>query len=96
MRKWGPFFLGNAAHTTFESALSDLYGTIEGDWRMATAPGQTGVDAEFVGDMSRFPGFKYGELKPYSKSSLGAFGDQLEEWGLPEGETMLFSMTKAA
>jgi hypothetical protein len=60
-------------------------------------PGLRGVDATFVGDMSRFPGFKYGELKPYSQHSLGTFGEQLGRWGLPIGETELFfSIIKAA
>jgi hypothetical protein len=82
--------MGNAAHAKFESALHDLYGTINGDWDMQTAPGLTGVDATFVGDMSRSPGFKYAELKPYSKWSLRKFGEQIGRWGLPEGETELF------
>jgi hypothetical protein len=50
----------------------------------------TGVDATFVGDMSRSPGFKYAELKPYSQSSLGRFGEQIGRWGLPDGESALF------
>jgi RHS repeat-associated protein len=82
--------LGQQAHDAFEEALHSLYGTQKGDWFMRTAPGMTGVDAEFIGDMTRFPGFKYGELKPYSQHSLGTFGEQLGRWGLPNGETELF------
>jgi hypothetical protein len=83
--------MGNAAHAKFESALLDLYpGTQKGDWFMRTAPNLTGVDAEFIGDMSRFPRFKYGELKPYSQHRLRKFGEQIGSWGLPDGETELF------
>ena len=57
---------------------------------MRTAPGLRGIDATFKGDMSRFPGFKYAELKPYSQSTLRRFGEQLDRWGLPNGETELF------
>jgi RHS repeat-associated protein len=82
--------LAQQAHDNFQQALNDLYGTQSADWRMATAPGQTGVDATYVGPASRNPGFSFGELKPYSANSLGTFGNQLGHWGLPGGQTELF------
>ena len=82
--------LAQQAHDNFQQALNDLYGTQNADWRMATAPGQTGVDATYVGPASRNPGFSFGELKPYSANSLGTFGNQLGNWGLPGGQTELF------
>jgi len=86
--------LAQQAHDNFQQALNDLYGTQNADWRMATAPGQTGVDATYVGPASRNPGFNFGELKPYSENSLGTFGNQLGNWGLPEGQTELFFYNK--
>jgi hypothetical protein len=71
-----------------------LHGTQAGDWEMRTAPGQKGVDATYVGPASRNPGFNFGELKPYSGNSLGTFGNQLGNWGLPEGQTELFFYNK--
>jgi RHS repeat-associated protein len=84
------FRLARQTHDAFEETLNSLYGTIKGDWEMRTAPGLRGIDATFKGDMSRFPGFKYGELKPYSQSTLRRFGEQLDRWKLPNGETELF------
>ena len=84
------FTLGQATHSSFEDALNALYGTQQGDWRMLTAPGETGVDARFVGPASRYPGFTYAELKPYSQSGIDTFGDQLENWQLTPGQTQLF------
>lgn len=57
---------------------------------MRIKPGQNGVDAEFVGDPSRNPGFTFAELKPYSPASLGTFGNQLQNWNLSAGQTTLF------
>ena len=59
------------------------------DWQMATAPGQTGVDATYVGDPSTNPGFNYVELKPVGYSDT-AVGNQISNWGLPEGQTSIW------
>jgi len=56
---------------------------------MATAPGQTGVDATYVGDPSTNPGFNYVELKPVGYSDT-AVGNQISNWGLPEGQTSIW------
>jgi RHS repeat-associated protein len=87
--------LAQQAHDNFQQALNDLYGTQNADWRVATAPGQTGVDATYVGPASGNPGFNFAELKPYSANSLGTFGNQLGNWGLPEGQTELFFYNKS-
>jgi hypothetical protein len=57
---------------------------------MQVAPGETGVDATYVGPASRNPGFDFAELKPNSPYSLGTFGDQMDKWDLPLGKTQLW------
>ena len=79
---------GNAIHQTFRDFLTDLTDTDPADWKMATAPGETGVDATYIGDVDI--GFEFAELKPDSPWGLDRFGDQLERWGLPDGSTALF------
>lgn len=90
------FRLAHQAHDAFEGTLNALYNTQNGDWRMQTAPGLRGIDATFSGDMSRFPSFKYAELKPYSQSKFRRFGEQLDRWALPNGETELFFYNQGA
>ena len=82
--------LADQTHSDFRDALNSLYGTQEEDWRMETDRGQTGVDATYIGPESRYPGFDYAELKPYSQNSLETLGNQLENWGLPSGQIELF------
>ena len=81
---------GNQAHQRFLDALRKQTGTLARDWRMSTAPYQTGVDATYIGPASRYPGFSYAELKPLSPSTWPTFIDQLGKWGLPAGKTQLW------
>ncbi len=81
---------GIQVHQNFEEALNALHDTRPGDWLMKTAPRQTGVDATYIGPTTRYPGVQYAELKPYSQNTLDTFGNQLQNWGLPQGQTELF------
>jgi hypothetical protein len=81
---------GNKIHGKFEKVLMEQTGTKKGDWFMRTKPGQTGIDAEYIGPPSKNPGFDYAELKPHSPGSVGTFGSQLDRWGLPNGKTQLW------
>ena len=76
--------------------LTALTGTDAGDWIMRTAPGLTGVDAEFVGALARNPGFTYAELKPLSQNGFDTFLKQLNAWGLPEERRSFSSTTTEA
>jgi hypothetical protein len=82
--------LGNAMHGRFEDALTKQTGTLPEDWFMRTKPGQTGVDATYIGPRSRYPGFRYAELKPYSPGTIPTFGNQLGNWNLTPGLTQLW------
>ena len=84
------FNLAQQSHSLLETTLEALTGTKPGDWRMETGPGENGVDATYIGPESRNPGFGFAELKPYSQSGIDTFGDQLESWQLPAGQTQLF------
>lgn len=57
---------------------------------MRTRPGQTGVDAEYIGPKSRNPGFDYAELNSHSPGSIGTLGNQLGNWNLAPGKTQLW------
>jgi RHS repeat-associated protein len=80
---------GNEVHQNFGKVLTEQTETTPEDWIMRTKPGQTGVDAEYVGPASRNPGFNYAELKPAGYSSQSV-GEQIGRWGLPEGETSIW------
>jgi hypothetical protein len=84
------FDFGTEIHQRFEAALHDLYGTRPGDWLIRTGVGETGVDAEYIGPTSRDPGFRYAELKSYSKNGIDTFVDQVGIWDLAPGQTQLF------
>jgi hypothetical protein len=56
---------------------------------MRTGPGQNGVDATYIGPASRYPGFGYAELKPMGSSATAA-GNQISNWGLPQGQTSIW------
>jgi hypothetical protein len=62
---------------------------------MRTRPGQTGIDAEYVGPADRNPGFKYAELKPYTESGYNEFLRQLENWNLAPGQTSFWAYNPA-
>jgi hypothetical protein len=81
---------GTEVHQDFKGQLVKQTGTKAKDWKMATGPGQTGVDATYVGPKSRDPGFKHAELKPASQSGVTQFFDQLPKWKLPKGKTQLW------
>jgi hypothetical protein len=49
---------------------------------MQVEPGQTGIDAEFIGPKTRDPGFKYAELKPVSPNGIESFMKQRDNWNL--------------
>jgi len=85
----GTCAFGNDVHQGLQKTLSEQTGTNPEDWQMATAPGQTGVDATYVGDPSTNPGFNYVELKPVGYSDT-AVGNQISNWGLPEGQTSIW------
>jgi RHS repeat-associated protein len=86
---------GNQIHDRFSDALTKQTGTRPTDWRMSTRPGQTGVDAEYIGPPTRHPGFNYAELKPHSPGSVETFGAQLGRWDLPPGQTQLWFYNEA-
>jgi hypothetical protein len=81
---------GTEVHRRFESELIKQTGTLIGDWRMRTGPHQTGVDAQYIGPLSRDPGFKYAELKPLTRHSFMEFLKQLDKWQFPTGQTQLW------
>ena len=81
---------GTEVHQSFEDALLEQTGTKPGDWQMRTEPGQTGPDAEYVGDPGRDPGFTYAELKPATDSGWNRFQQQMRKWNLPPGKTQLW------
>ena len=85
----GTCAFGNDVHQEFQNTLAEQTGTNPEDWQMATAPGQTGVDATYVGDPSTNPGFDYAELKPAGYPD-SAVGNQISNWGLPEGQTSIW------
>ncbi len=81
---------GTDTHQKFKAALIEQTGTSADDWRLNTAPGQKGVDARYIGDPARNPGFDYAELKPNSSSGIDTFDEQLKNWNLPVGRTQLW------
>lgn len=81
---------GNEMHAKFNDVLPELTNTKPGDWQFNTGPGQTGPDAIYQGPPSRYPGFKYGELKPASGPSFEQFLWQMQNWNLPSGSIGLF------
>jgi RHS repeat-associated protein len=85
--EFGTTAFGNEIHQGFGDVLAEQTGTNIADWRMATAPGQTGVDATYVGDADL--GFTNAELKPMGYSD-SAVGNQISNWGLPEGQTSIW------
>lgn len=68
----------------------DQTNTLLQDWIFNTAPGQTGVDATYIGPPATYPGFTYAELKPLSINGWETFWKQLEAWTLPAEETQLW------
>lgn len=86
---FGTTAFGNEIHQGFGDVLAEQTGTNLEDWQMATRPGQTGVDATYVGPASTNPGFNYAELKPVGYSQE-AVGSQIGRWGLPEGQTSVW------
>ena len=85
----GPCLFGNQVHQNFLDVLTEQTGTDAADWEMATAPGETGVDATYIGDPGTNPGFDYAELKPVNYPD-SALGNQISNWGLPEGQTSVW------
>jgi hypothetical protein len=83
----GPCAFGNRIHQNFQEALAEQTDTAPEDWLMRTKPGQTGVDAEYLGDKDL--GFKYAELKPVNYPNT-ALGNQVSNWGLPQGQTSVW------
>jgi hypothetical protein len=81
--------VGIEAHQRFLQALMEQTGTGADDWIMRTAPGQTGVDATYVGPTSTYPGFDYAELKPLSGNGFATFLRQFVNWDL-DGVTRLW------
>jgi hypothetical protein len=57
---------------------------------MRTDPGITGVDAEYIGDPAKNPGFNFAELKPHTQNGFDTFLEQLDAWRLPPGQTQLW------
>jgi hypothetical protein len=88
----GSCAFGQATHQNFLDTLIDQTGTDAEDWIMRTDPGQTGVDAEYVG--TEDIGFKYAELKSdsvlESPGGLNGFGNQLTRWNLLTSQTSLW------
>jgi hypothetical protein len=81
---------GDEMHKKFQDTLSNRTNTLPKDWLMRTGPGQTGVDASYIGPPSRYPGFDHAELKPFSASGFNTFQGQLRRWGAPPGTTSLW------
>lgn len=82
--------LGNEVHGRFEKVLTEQTGTRREDWLMRTKPGETGIDATYIGPKNRYPGFKYAELKPYTQNGYDTFQRQMDRWQLPGGQTQLY------
>jgi RHS repeat-associated protein len=86
--------MGNQQHARFRSVLVEQTRTRPQDWRMRTAPGQNGVDAEYIGPQHRNPGFRYAELKPFSLHGFNTFLNQLGNWqgsgSITPGNTQLW------
>ncbi len=82
---------GNQVHQDFQQVLADQTGTLPEDWQMATAPGQTGVDATWIGDgpSPLGNGINNAELKPVNYPNT-AVGNQISSWGLPQGSTSIW------
>ena len=87
---WSTPAFGNEMHRRFRDALVEQTGTKRSDWLMRTGPGQTGVDATYVGPASRDPGFEHAELKPASGNGFYSFLSQVQRWLLPPGSTTLW------
>jgi hypothetical protein len=86
---------GNQTHSKFEKALTEQTGTTADDWIVRTQPGQTGVDATYIGSKARYPGFAYAELKPLTANGFKEFTRQLDKWQLTVGETALWFYNRA-
>lgn len=69
---------GTAVHQNFGTALAAQTGTDLEDWILRTKPGQTGVDATYIGGKAL--GFRHAELKPSTYSSFEEFTFQLDGW----------------
>lgn len=69
---------GQQVHQQFEKALIDQTNTAPSDWIIRTGPGQTGIDASYIGLKS--VGFKHAELKPRSWAGWNAFRTQAANW----------------
>ena len=82
--------LGGAAHEAFDIPLMEKTGTEPGDWQLRTGPGETGVDATYIGPKSCHPGYDHAELKPYTDNGYLQFQKQLNRWQLPPGKTRLW------
>jgi hypothetical protein len=92
---FGTPWFGTKVHQSFREALMEQTGTSFDDWDMRVAPGQTGVDATYIGPDDTYPGFKHAELKPLSPWGLKQFEDQqlpswLEKGMVNPGETQLW------
>ena len=87
-RDWGTW-----VHKGFEDYLTETSGTDPDDWRMNTDDGETGPDAEYLGDENL--GFEYAELKAWGKAGEDSFNRQLTQnsWvndGVTQENTSLF------
>lgn len=72
--------LGQQVHNNFLDALVQQTGTTPQDWHMRTAPGETGVDATYIGPDSLHPGFDHAELKPFTEWSFRKAEEQMGNW----------------
>jgi hypothetical protein len=83
---------GQQMHSAFDRFLMALTNTTEDQWDFRLKPGQTGVDATWLGPgpSPLGPGIKYVELKPSSLSSMNKLSGQLQNWGT-QGNTAVFT-----
>lgn len=90
--KFGATKVGQFIHDAFEGVLRKSFPG--SNFKMHTNVGQTGVDAILELERGVNPGFRYGELKPNTRSGKASFETQLKDWGLGTDEVQPFSYDK--
>jgi hypothetical protein len=91
-RGWSNGTMGRQAEAKLPEFLKEKFPNNPAkDWNLDnTRLGRTGPDVTYQGPPERNPGFKYLELKPYTKSGINRFFEQIQRWALPQDETTLY------
>lgn len=77
---YGTTLFGNYAHEQIANFLKRLYPEVVFGFRVL--PGQRGIDVEVLDDPTGEVGYRYGEIKPLTRSGESIFNRQLQEWGV--------------